>query len=106
MPRESPKDLEQLRDVIRLVFWIITGSRERANSEADTCRAPASLRHARGTLATCTARPCPLRPREQLLCVRTALLSQVTKDLHILATKTTTIIEEPLLPCAFQTLCS
>ena len=51
-------------------------------------------------------RPCPLRPREQLLCVRTALLSQVTKDLHILATKTTTIIEEPLLPCAFQTLCS
>lgn len=38
--------------------------------------------------------------------MRTALPSQVTKDLDILATKTTAIMEEPLLQCASQTPCS
>ena len=38
--------------------------------------------------------------------MRTVLPSQITKGLDVLATKTTAIMEEPLLHCASQTPCN
>ena len=105
MPRESPKDLEQLRDVIKFVFWVIPGRRERTSSEAGL--AEPRLHHDGPGLARClhSSALASAAPAAAAVCEDSAY-EPGDRGPARLATKTTTIVEEPLLLCAFQTVCS